>query len=94
MEEKTTASTETITVPPGSRVRYNIAAATTPAAGNVNSQAVRMERTIPHRTEESLRAAPAPSIEPVTVCVVDTGKPKWAVVKRMAAVEVSAAKPW
>lgn len=37
----------------------------------------------PHRTEDVLRAVPAPMMQPVMVCVVDTGMPNADAVKTM-----------
>jgi len=48
---------------------------------------------MPQRTAENRFAAPAPRMEPLMVCVVETGKPYLAVAQRRIAVEVSAAKP-
>ena len=45
------------------------------------------------RTAESRREAPAPITLPEIVCVVETGKPKCAVVQRIDAHAVCAAKP-
>src|SRR5262245_12265029 len=45
------------------------------------------------RTEEILRAAPTPIIDPVIVWVVDTGMPSQVVAKSVAAPPVSAQKP-
>src|SRR5918996_3085067 len=81
----TTRSRNTIVVPPGSRVRDSIAAPTTPAQGIVRTQAIRMFPATPQRTALRRFVAPAPSTEPETVCVVETGKPRCAVVQRIAA---------
>ena len=50
-------------------------AATNAAAGIVNIQAQTMRPATPHLTADNLRVAPTPTIEPVMVCVVDTGVP-------------------
>src|SRR5947209_6393937 len=42
-------------------------------AGRVTSQATTMEPATPQRTADARRMAPAPTTEPITVCVVDTG---------------------
>ena len=47
----------------------------------------------PQRTAESRLEAPAPMTLPVIVWVVETGKPKCAVVQRIEAQAVCAAKP-
>ena len=47
----------------------------------------------PQRTADSRRDAPAPITEPEIVWVVETGKPKCAVVQRIDAQAVWAAKP-
>ena len=57
-------------------------------------QAITMFPATPQRTAESRREAPAPITEPEIVCVVETGKPKCAVVQRIEAHAVCAAKPW
>ena len=62
-------------LPPGRRVRSSIPAPTSPAQGIVMIQARRMFPATPQRTALSLRDAPAPRTEPLTVCVVETGKP-------------------
>ena len=41
----------------------------------VMNQASTIRRATPQRTAEARRAAPTPMIEPVIVCVVDTGIP-------------------
>src|SRR5512145_3002544 len=58
------------------------------------TQAVTIEPATPQRTAENRRLAPAPITQPEIVCVVETGKPKWAVVQRIPAQAVCAAKPW
>src|SRR5574338_338422 len=87
------ARMNTITCPPGSRVMSSMAAPTSAAAGSVRIHATRMFPATPQRTAENPRIAPAPSTEPDTVWVVDTGKPRCAVAQRMDAVAVWAAKP-
>jgi hypothetical protein len=56
-------------------------------------QAATMFPATPQRTAEKRFVAPAPSTEPEIVCVVETGKPKCAVRKRMMLVDASAANP-
>ncbi len=46
-----------------------------------------------HRTAETLRAAPTPTIAPVIVWVVDTGIPSHVAANSVAAPPVSAQKP-
>ena len=45
-------------------------------AGIVTTQAITMLVATFQRTAETLRAAPTPMIEPVMVCVVETGMPR------------------
>jgi hypothetical protein len=45
------------------------------------------------RTAETLRAAPTPTIDPVIVCVVDTGTPRYVAPNSVIAPPVSAQKP-
>ena len=45
------------------------------AAGSVTTQATTMRRAMAQRTADSFLAAPTPTMEPVMVCVVDTGMP-------------------
>lgn len=47
----------------------------------------------PQRTAETRWLAPTPMIEPLTTCVVETGKPKWEADIITDAAAVSAAKP-
>ena len=79
--------------PPGSRVSTSISAPTAAAHGIVMIQATRMLPATPQRTAESRRVAPAPMTLPEITCVVETGKPKCAVVQRIDAHAVCAAKP-
>src|SRR5436305_473432 len=63
------------------------------APGIVSTHAHTTRPATPHRTAESRRDAPTPTIAPVIVCVVDTGMP-WADVKNnVAAAADSAATP-
>src|SRR5262252_10059052 len=52
-----------------------------------------MRPASPHRTAESRCVAPTPTIEPVIVCVVLTGMPKWVAIRIAAAPPVSAQNP-
>jgi len=88
-----TVSMSTRATPPGIRVIASIPAPTSAAQGIVSTHARMMFPATPHRTAESLVLAPAPSTEPLTVCVVETGYPYRAVSQRIAAVEVWAANP-
>src|SRR3954453_6597971 len=45
------------------------------------------------RTADTLRAAPTPTIEPVMVCVVETGTPSQVAANSVIAPAVSAQKP-
>jgi hypothetical protein len=76
------ASAVASATPPGARVTSSAPAPTTAAAGSVMSQATRMFPAMPHRTAASRfePAEPAPSTALDTVCVVDTGNPRCAVV--------------
>ena len=47
----------------------------------------------PHLTADTLFSKPTPTIDPVMVCVVDTGIPKCSVNPRVTAPAVSAATP-
>ncbi len=44
-----------------------------PAAGNVSTQAVTIDRATPQRTAENRLVAPAPITAEVMVCVVEIG---------------------
>lgn len=56
-------------------------------------QAMTMLRATPQRTADARRAAPTPTIEPVMVCVVDTGMPSHVAQNSASAPPVSAQKP-
>ena len=60
----------------------------------VTTQAIRMLRATPQRTPRAPRLEPTPMIALEMTWVVETGIPKWAVVNRIVAEVVSAAKPW
>lgn len=51
-------------------------AAMNAAAGIVRTHAQTMRPATPHFTAEKRFAKPTPTIEPVMVCVVETGMPK------------------
>ena len=61
--------------------------------GMVSSHAHTMRRAIPQRMVDSLVVAPTPMMEPVMVCVVDTGMPLCVAMKSVAAPAVSAQNP-
>ena len=62
-------------------------------AGMVNTQAQTIRPAIPHRTADTRFVAPTPTIDPVIVCVVLTGMPKWVAIMIAAAPPVSAQNP-
>src|SRR6185436_13772250 len=68
-------------------------AATNAAAGMVRIQAQTMRPATPHFTADNLRVAPTPTIEPVIVCVVETGVPVSVTYARVNAAADSAQKP-
>src|SRR6187200_1472698 len=68
-------------------------AAIAAAAGMVSTHAQTMRPATPHFTAENLLAEPTPTIEPVMVCVVDTGMPNAVAPKRVIAPAVSAQNP-
>ena len=68
-------------------------AARIPLTGMVSTQAQRMRVVTPQRTALTRWLAPAPMIQPVITCVVDTGIPRNEEVKMVTAALVSAAKP-
>ena len=71
----------------------SIPAPTRPAIGIVKIQATRMLPATPQRTAWRPRVAPAPITDPEITCVVETGKPRCAVVQRIDAQAVWAEKP-
>src|SRR5678815_3323135 len=71
----------------------NDTAATKAAAGIVRSQAQTMRPATPHFTADNLRVAPTPTIEPVIVCVVETGVPVRVTYAKVSAAADSAQKP-
>ena len=87
-----TATTITPTVPVAAS--QEAAAPTIAADGRVKLQASAIRPATPQCTAASRRPAPAPKIEPVHTCVVDSGSPRWVEVRITAALVVSAAKPW
>ena len=68
-------------------------AAMTADIGIVRTHAQTMRPATPHLTAEKRLAEPTPTIEPVMVCVVETGMPAMVAPKRVRAPEVSAQKP-
>src|SRR5436190_23188307 len=64
-----------------------------PAIGMVNTHAQTMRPATPHLTAENRFAEPTPTIEPVIVCVVDTGIPNAVAVKSVMEPAASAQKP-
>ena len=88
-----TKGAKTIASPAGSLVTSSIRAPTAAAHGIVMIQAATMFPATPQRTADRRRDAPAPITEPEIVCVVETGNPKCAVVQRIEAQAVCAAKP-
>src|SRR5215217_9533986 len=71
----------------------NESAATKAAAGIVSIQAHTIRPATPHLTADSRRVAPTPTIEPVIVCVVETGVPVSVAYASVTAAAVSAQKP-
>ncbi len=70
------------------------AAPTAPAAGSVSTQPIMMRPTVFQRTVEPRRPRPDPMTDPDATCVVDRAKPRALEARIVAAVEVSAEKPW
>src|SRR3954464_9845903 len=87
-----TATTITPMVPVAAT--QEAAAPTTAADGRVKLQASTIRPAVPQCTDASRWPAPAPKIEPVHTCVVDSGSPRWVEVRITAALVVSALKPW
>src|SRR3954470_18333059 len=87
-----TATTITPTEPVAAS--HEAAAPTTAADGRVKLQDSTIRPAIPQCTPASRRPAPAPKIEPVHTCVVDSGSPMWLEARITAALVVSALKPW
>ena len=67
--------------------------ATIALIGIVRTQAHRRLTVIPHLTAEILLVRPTPMMEPVIVWVVETGTPRWSVMKRVTAPADSALTP-
>src|ERR1044072_3504875 len=63
------------------------------ASGIVRIQAQTIRPATPHLTAESLRVAPTPTIDPVIVCVVETGVPVSVTYASVSAAALSAQKP-
>ena len=70
-----------------------MSAAKIPLTGIVKIQAHNKLMVTPHRTALKRLVAPTPIIEPVMVCVVDTGIPKLLTVNKVNAPAVSAQTP-
>ena len=68
-------------------------AASKPLTGIVNIQAQSKFTVTPHLTADNRLVAPTPIMDPVMVCVVDTGIPIWPVKNKVNAPAVSAATP-
>ena len=66
---------------------------TRPAAGMVSNQDKKMVLKVDHCVPLKPWISPTPAIDPVTVCVVETGMPKSVAAKMIAAAPVSAAHP-
>src|ERR1700759_1613292 len=71
----------------------NIAAAISPETGMVMIQAQTRLMVTPQRTADKRLVNPTPMIEPVMVCVVDTGIPKYCVKNKVMAPADSALTP-
>src|SRR5215207_8577604 len=63
------------------------------AIGIVNTHAQTILPATPHLTAENRLAEPTPTIDPVIVCVVETGMPKYVAPNNVIAPAVSAQKP-
>jgi hypothetical protein len=63
-------------------------------AGIVTIQAKTMLLATLQRTDDTRRAAPTPMMQPVMVCVVETGMPRCVAVNSVMAPPVSAQNPW
>ena len=72
---------------------HHTLAATNPDAGIVKIHAHTMLRATPQRTAAMLCREPTPTIEPVIVCVVDTGIPKKVAANKVTALADSAQNP-
>ena len=68
-------------------------AASVAETGMVNTQAQIRLMVTPQRTADTLFTKPTPTIEPVMVCVVETGIAKCSVIPKVTAPAVSAATP-
>ena len=60
----------------------------------VMTQAIITLPATPHRTADARRAVPAPMMQPVMVCVVDTGMPSSDALNNMIDPPAEALKPW
>lgn len=68
-------------------------AANVAETGMVKIQAQIKLMVTPQRTAETLFTTPTPTIDPVMVCVVETGIPKCSVIPKVTAPAPSAATP-
>lgn len=74
-------------------IRANIPAAISAEIGMVIIQAQMILMVSPHRTADKRLVKPTPIMEPVMVCVVDTGMPKYWVKNNVIAPADSALTP-
>src|SRR4051795_11523521 len=87
-----TATTRTPPVPVAAI--HEAAAPMTAADGSVKLQASAIRPATPQCTDAIRRPAPAPKIDPVHTCVVDSGSPRWVEDRMTAVLVASALKPW
>jgi hypothetical protein len=85
-------TTSTPASPPMTWAMAQQIAPATAASGSVSNHATTIRPITAQRTSAPL-PRPVPRIAPVAVCVVDSGNPKWAEVKMIAAEADSAARP-
>src|SRR5437773_2048950 len=91
--QRPTANSQPTHDAPNRCATQNVPAPMSAAMGMVRTQAHTMRPATPHRTAESRRVAPTPTMAPVMVCVVETGIPNELARNSVAAPAVSAAKP-
>ena len=75
------------------RINISMAAATNPAAGTVRIQEENILLNMGQGVFFDDEDSPTPVMAPVTVWVVDTGRPHWVAANIMIAALVSAAEP-
>ena len=63
-------------------------------AGSVMNQAATILPAVLHWILAPRRPRPAPMIEPLATCVVESAKPRWLDASTVAVVDASAEKPW